>query len=161
MSGVFERAFGHVIGVEGGYVNDPADPGGETKFGISARAYPGRDIGNLTIETAREIYRRDYWDRCRCDGLPPMLAVAVFDCAVNQGCRPAGRFLQRALGVTADGAIGPVTLRAAHSADAGAVLVDFMARRAVRYAATAGFDRFGRGWYRRLFLICLAASLED
>lgn len=160
MSAVFERAFGHVIGIEGGYVHDPADPGGETKFGISARAYSGRDIGNLTLSAARGIYRRDYWDRCQCDGLPPALAVAVFDAAVNQGVRPAARMLQRALGIGDDGIIGPVTLRAAHAADPAAILADFMARRAVRYAGTAGFERFGRGWNRRLFVICLAASME-
>ena len=74
-----------IIKVEGGYVNDPDDPGGETKYGISKRAYPKLDIKNMTKDLAREIYKRDYWDACGCDDLPPGLDVAAFDAAVNMG----------------------------------------------------------------------------
>jgi lysozyme family protein len=83
----FDRAFSFVCSpsIEGGYVNDPADPGGETKFGISKRSYPDLEIRNLTAEQAKEIYRRDYWEKAGCNGLPWPLDVITFDCAVNQG----------------------------------------------------------------------------
>jgi lysozyme family protein len=85
MDADFERAFKFAISAEGGYVNDPDDPGGETKFGISKRAYPSVDIAALTAEQAKEIYRRDYWERAGCDALKWPLNILVFDAAVNQG----------------------------------------------------------------------------
>ena len=63
----FDQCFEKVIGFEGGYTLDPKDPGGETNWGISKRAYPSIDIKNLTREGAKEIYKRDYWDRAQCD----------------------------------------------------------------------------------------------
>lgn len=132
----FNAAFEIVVGIEAGYVNDPQDPGGETKYGISKRAYPELDIANLTIDQAKEIYRRDYWDRCACDTLSWERALCVFDCAVNQGQGTA-----RALNVQAH--------------DAG----NLMARRAVRYAGTAHFDRFGEGWMDRLFKVFKSAQV--
>jgi lysozyme family protein len=146
----FEAAFDIIIGHEGGYVNDPADPGGETKYGISKRAYPDLDIAALELADARDIYRADYWDACRCDELPPALALAVFDAAVNQGVAAAGRFLQRAVGASADGVIGPNTLAAAGRAGEAA-LGHLLAERALHYASLPTFARFGRGWMRRLF----------
>ena len=139
--------------MRGGYVQDPRDPGGETKYGISKRSYPRLDIRRLTREQAIEIYRRDFWAPMRCDQLSPMLAVAAFDCAVNQGKRAAKVMLQRALRVKADGVIGPMTLRAARRSDQRAVLADYMAYRALRYAKLSTFPRFGRGWMRRLFAV--------
>ncbi|MDX1611629.1 MAG: glycosyl hydrolase 108 family protein, partial [Candidatus Thermoplasmatota archaeon] len=94
-------------------VNDPDDPGGHTKYGISARAYPDVDIAELTREDAGEIYRKDYWDACHCNELAHGIDITVFDAAVNTGTKQATKFLQRALGVTADGIIGPLTLSAA------------------------------------------------
>lgn len=81
----FETAFKEVIAYEGGYVNDPRDPGGETKFGISKKAYPKLDIKGLTPEKAKEIYRRDYWDPLKLEDLNAEAALFVFDTAVNQG----------------------------------------------------------------------------
>ena len=156
----FDRALAHVFAAEGGYVNDPADPGGETKFGISKRAYPDVDIAALTREGAAAIYRRDYWDACRCDGLPPAIALAVFDAAVNQGARAAAIMLQQSAGAPVDGIVGPVTMAAAHRADARTLLVYFMAERALRYARTGNFNRFGRGWMRRAFDTALTAVEE-
>lgn len=79
--------------IEGGYTNDPDDPGGETKWGISKRAYPDLDIANLTLEDAIEIYRKDYWNPCNCDNLDWPLACAVFDTAVNCGVKRAKLWL--------------------------------------------------------------------
>ena len=90
----FAVAVGFVLAHEGGYINDPADPGGETKYGISKRAYPRVDIKNLTKAQARDIYYRDYWKRVDGDNLPAGLDLAVFDTAVNCGVSVARSFLQ-------------------------------------------------------------------
>jgi len=146
----FDQAFVFVAEAEGGYVNDPQDPGGETKFGISRRAYPHLAIANLTIEQARAIYHRDYWCRAGCDALPPRIGVAVFDCAVNQGVGSAKRLLQRALRVRADGKIGPITRAAIASADESTLLLDYLSHRLRAYAATRNANRYMRGWSRRV-----------
>lgn len=128
----FDRAFAFVIGEEGGYVNDPTDPGGETKFGISKRAYPQTDIKALTVDDAKTIYLRDYWHPLSLDALPYAEAVAIFDCAVNQGAGEA-RILM---------------VKSRHGPE---FLVDFLAERAVHYAASRNVAVYGRGWFRRLF----------
>jgi len=78
---------------EGGYVNDPSDPGGETNFGISKRAYPNLDIRSLTKQAAQLIYQRDYWDAIGGDSLNPALACAALDTAINMGVGRAKQFL--------------------------------------------------------------------
>ena len=93
----FDKAFEHVLGIEGGYVNDPKDPGGETKYGLCKRSYPTVDIKALTIEQAKAIYKRDYWDKVKGDDLPFPLNLFMFDAAVNQGVDPAIKMLQAAL----------------------------------------------------------------
>ncbi len=74
---------------EGGYVNDPQDPGGETKYGISKRAYPNEDIKNLTLDRAYELYKRDYWDKAGCSNYDFPLACSLFDASVNCGVKRA------------------------------------------------------------------------
>jgi lysozyme family protein len=101
-----------VLAMEGGYTLDPADPGGETNFGISKKAYPKLDIKNLTVDQAKDIYRRDYWSACRCEHMPFPFALAVFDMAVNQGTVKAIKTLQATVGVVADGIVGSFTLDA-------------------------------------------------
>lgn len=132
----FEQAFKIVVGEEGGYVNDPRDPGGETKFGISKRAYPNLDIAQLTLEQAQQIYLRDYWDECGCDAMPWERALCVFDMAVNQG-QGAARALNHQ----------------AH--DPG----ELMAERAVRYATNEHFPIYGKGWMNRLFKVFKVAQV--
>lgn len=97
MSEAFDRAFEETIGLEGGYVNDPDDAGGETNFGISKRSYPDEVIAEMTIERAKEIYRRDFWDRLLLNDLHPHVAGEIFDTAVNTGPRTATKIAQRAL----------------------------------------------------------------
>lgn len=156
MPDTFANALDFVLAYEGGYVNDPADPGGETNFGISRRAYPQEDIRGMTRERAAEIYRRDYWDACRCDELPPLMAVAVFDCAVNQGVRRAVRLYQAVLRVQPDGVMGPQTIAQARAAG-DRPLGLFLAERATAYATLVAHRpesmRFCRGWMRRLFAL--------
>jgi lysozyme family protein len=85
---IFDAAFLLVVAAEGGekVTDDPRDPGGLTKWGICQRSYPDLDIRALTESDAREIYRRDYWDACKCDELPWPLSLYVFDAAINQAC---------------------------------------------------------------------------
>lgn len=148
----FERAFALVVGIEAGYVNDPNDPGGETKYGISKRSYPHLDIASLTLDDAKGIFAADYWRECSCDQMPWPLCLFVFDMAVNQGQPVAKVMLQRTLGVTADGVIGPVTLAAAGRMD-DEQLALLMTARAFRYTQAPNFGADGHGWFKRLFLM--------
>lgn len=117
MNGDWEKAIDFVLRMEGGYSNDPHDPGGETKYGISKKSYPNLDIKNLTDQQAREIYKKDYWEACNCDELPTSFAIGTFDCAVNQGVGKAKRILQIALDMeNIDGIIGPKTIAASFKA---------------------------------------------
>lgn len=146
----FDDAFTKLLGHEGGYVNDPRDPGGETKFGISKRAYPGVDIKALTLEQAKAIYKRDYWDRAQCDALPPVVAFQVFDTAVNSGIGQSIRFLQRAVGVADDGQAGPLTVSAVRRLDAESVVARFNGQRLDFMTKLSTWDVFGKGWARRI-----------
>jgi lysozyme family protein len=148
----FDDAFERVIGHEGGYVNDPLDPGGETRYGISRRAYPGEDIARMTLDRAKAIYRRDYWGAAGCDAVPDMLKYPLFDAAVNQGVGRAVRMLQHAVHESEDGVLGPRTLQAIGSVDSARIAFRFMAARLVAYAETPEpqWQRFGRGWIRRM-----------
>jgi lysozyme family protein len=91
----FDKAFSLTVGLEGEYSNDPSDSGGETKWGISQKAYPSLDIKNLTIEKAKEIYLIDYWMRIDCNSLPSPLDILVFDSAVNLGIGATKKLLER------------------------------------------------------------------
>lgn len=152
----FDQAFAKLIGHEGGYVNDPKDPGGETKYGISKRAYPNLDIASLTVDAAKEIYRRDYWDRAGADRYDPAIGFQVFDAAVNSGIVQAVKFLQRAVGVTADGLAGPATVAAVQALPASVVVARFNAERLEFMTSLGIWDRFGKGWARRI-----AANLKE
>ena len=146
----FESLIDRVLSHEGGYVNHPDDPGGETKFGITKRTYPHIDIAALTRGEAIEIYRRDFWQRVQGDKLPPAFVFQVLDAAVNHGIGNAVRWMQRAAGAADDGVIGEVTLaRVARAEPADLVLV-FNAERLEFYAALTTFQAFGRGWVRRV-----------
>ncbi len=147
MKTIFDRAVSAVLAHEGGYVNDPKDPGGETKFGISKRAYPQVDIAGLTLPAAVAIYRRDYWDKIRGDELPPDVAWVAFDTAVNMGVAQAVRLVQKAAGVQPDGIIGPKTLAACKAPGVAEKVAEM--RRAI-YRSLPTFSRFGRGWLRRV-----------
>lgn len=147
---LFRDLIDRVLSHEGGYVNHPEDPGGETKFGIAKRSYPTLDIANLTREDAIAIYQRDFWQRVQGDKLPHQFAFQVLDAAVNHGMGNAVRWLQRAAGVADDGVIGPVTLVAVGRTDPADLVLAFNAERLEFYAKLKTFDTFGRGWARRV-----------
>jgi lysozyme family protein len=146
----FDQAFEKLIGHEGGYVNNSADPGGETKFGISRRSYPLEDIRNMTLERAKAIYLRDYWGPAGCDAVPDGVKFDLFDTAVNSGTTTAIRLLQGAAGVTQDGIVGPLTLQALSSMPVPRLVARFNGFRLAFMAATPQWDTFGRGWARRI-----------
>lgn len=147
---IWDYAFQVLMDNEGGYVNDPKDLGGETKYGISKKAYPDLDIKNLTIAQAMEIYRKDYWDRCKCDYIPDALSVAVFDFAVNSGIKTAIKKLQIALGVTADGIIGNQTVGACNRLPVKKVLDDYMDLRLDYLMSLPKWKYYGNGWGSRV-----------
>lgn len=146
----FDAMIERVLDSEGGYVNHPNDPGGETKFGISKRSYPQVDIANLTRDGAKAIYRADFWTRAQCDKLPPALTFQVLDAAVNCGIGTAVRLMQRAAGVADDGHIGPMTLAALNRMDPADAVLLFCAELLEYRTKLSTFDAFGRGWSRRM-----------
>ena len=134
---------------EGVDSDHPQDKGGRTKFGISKSAYPNIDIPNLTKDQAIAIYRRDYWDKMKCDQLPSGVAHTVFDMAVNMGPARAGKILQESCGAKADGIIGSTTIAKANAADHASIVQDLASKREVYYRSCDKFPIFGKGWLNR------------
>lgn len=167
----FDFAFEKVVGHEGGFTEARPDRGnwtsgvvglGElkgTKYGISAMAYPNLDIQNISLDLAKDIYKTDYWDRCRGDRLPEGIDLFVFDAAVNQGVRDAIKFLQHGARVTVDGIIGPQTMGGVEHSDPYELLSEMSARRMHDYMLLDSLDdRYGLGWSRRLVDMTLTAA---
>jgi len=152
---LWQYALDFVLKHEGEYVNDPHDPGGETKFGISKRAYPHLDIASLTKEQAAEIYQQDYWARLRCDEMPGSVAIAVFDTAVNCGKYRVAIWLQNAINVVGrhnlliDGIIGPKTSAALKACNPYKLLLFFLSLRLKHYANIPE-NKYLRGWINRV-----------
>ncbi len=161
----FQRAVARVLADEGGYVANPADPGGETRFGISKRNYPNLDVAALSRAQAIAIYYRDWWQRYHYAELPGPIAVKLFDLAVNIGPDHAARCLQRALRacgrrMAEDGVVGRATLAAARAANQLALLAALRSEAAGYYRALAALQRgrradgdqqFLNGWLNRAY----------
>lgn len=150
----FDTAFDRLISHEGGYSNHPDDPGGETMWGVTvavarANGYAG-PMRSMPRETARAIYRSQYWDTVKADSMPFAVAFQVFDAAVNHGNGQAAKFLQRAAGVVDDGIIGPKTLAAVAARGAAAILLLFNSEREQFYTDLKTWPSFGKGWSRRI-----------
>ena len=150
----FDTAFALLLGHEGDFSDHPADKGGATRFGITEKVarevgYKG-DMRELPAELARRIYLERYWKPISADDLPPGVRYAVFDAAVNSGPHQAALWLQRALGVQADGVIGPKTLAAAYAQDVHALRARLLAQRLRFMAALPNWPAFSRGWARRV-----------
>jgi len=140
-------------GDEGGYSNDPSDPGGETNFGLDARTYPNLDLKTITKNEAIGIYWRDWWMPYSPDGFAPFVTEKMFNMAVNVGRLQANKFLQRSVGTTDDGFIGPKTLAAALQVDPTVLLCRLRSQQASFYRGLANdhpaLQKFLRGWLRR------------
>ena len=150
----FDRLFQELIEIEGGYSNHPADKGGETMYGITretARAYGYTgNMRNMPKETAKEIYRKGFWEKYKCNQMPEVIAYHFFDACVNHGAGNAARFLQRAACVADDGIIGRITLNAVNNhRNLLALVVRFNNERLKFYTKLSTFNSFGRGWVNR------------
>jgi lysozyme family protein len=150
----FDQAFHALLGHEGGFVDHPSDPGGATNWGITERVarangYVGH-MRDLPVSVAKSIYRKDYWTPIRAEELPAVVRYAVFDAAVNSGNRQAIIWLQRAVGATPDGVIGPQTLGAVRSASGEQVLRRMLSARLRFMTDLKTWPTFGRGWARRI-----------
>lgn len=151
--------------MEGGWSNDPQDPGGATNFGITLAVFASwrgtrltqqsqatliKQLKAIAPETVRAIYEARYWTPSCAPELPAPLALMHFDAAVNHGVGTAMRFLQQAVGVEADGEMGPQTRAAIARTDTLATLDAYAELRRARYRALPHFPRFGRGWLARV-----------
>ena len=143
----FDVAFARLIGIEGGYTNNLADPGGETNWGISKRSYPDVDIANLTQDGAKAIYLRDFWNVV--GDADSAVKFQVFDFAVNSGVQTALRKLQAAIGVADDGHWGPVSAAKLASLDKNDVLMRFLAQRFRFWVKCSAWPTMGAGWVNR------------
>ena len=155
MNANFEKAVNFVRNIERSetYEENPNDPGGGTKFGISQRSYPKLDIKNLTWDEAKAIYKTDFWQACRCDELPDGFDIVVMDAAFNQGTGPARRMLQTSLGVIADGIIGDNTIAALHKAGKHELKL-LITHRCDLYRKSKNIDIFAIDWYFRIVSLC-------
>jgi lysozyme family protein len=146
----FQPYFDRLIGYEGGYVNDPNDPGGETKWGISKRAYPKFIIKELTREDAYNIYKRDFWDKLELDNLSDAVTFQLFDFAVNSGIETAIRYLQRAIGVADDGFWGLVSRTAASKMSECDMIMSLSAERLEFMTKLKNWPENSKGWANRI-----------
>ena len=150
MRETLKMALDWIIQIEGGYVNNPDDPGGETKYGISKNAYPDLDIKKLTTADAKAIYEHDYWNKCHADELPYPVDIAVFDMAVNSHPKAAIKIFQKVVNTTPDSIFGDITRSAAARKNPDELFNEFMWARVEFYKNLRKFNIFGRGWINRL-----------
>jgi hypothetical protein len=164
-SGDFAGSLAFVLQAEGGYVDNPNDPGGPTNMGITLKtleAWRGGtvtadDVRVLTRQEAGAIYKANYWDAMRCSSLPKGVDLMVFDCGVNAGPRRSILILQGAVGVPADGIMGPVTLAAAAAAAPRDLVAKLADARMQYYRGLPGWGTFGQGWTNRVAAVQKAA----
>lgn len=150
----FDEAFDLLIGHEGGYSNNAADPGGETMWGVTARVarangYVG-EMRDLPRDTAKAIYRAKYWTPLQADQMPDALKFSLFDAAVNSGTTQAIKWLQRAMDVGDDGVLGPLTLEAAQRSNGIRLAVKLNAERLDFMTSLPTWGSFSKGWARRI-----------
>jgi lysozyme family protein len=158
MSNKFSEALEVILHHEGGYVNHPKDPGGETNLGVTKRVYEDfggkKEMKDLTKEDVEPIYKQNYWDRVKGDDLPEGLDLCIFDFAVNAGPGRAAKFIQRLVGTTVDGGIGPNTLKCiddyVKENSVAETIEKYQSMRQEYYEGLSTFETFGRGWTRRV-----------
>jgi lysozyme family protein len=164
----FSASLTLVLQHEGGFVDDPQDPGGRTNRGVTQAVYDDwrvgeglvrRDVKLLNDYEVGAIYRKRYWDACRCDDLPVGVDYCVFDFAVNSGVNRACRYLQRAVGVADDGQVGAMTIGAAAAIPAIATIEKVCAARLNFLKQLPTFARFGKGWTTRVQDVCARAKV--
>jgi lysozyme family protein len=154
----FEEALKAILKHEGGYVNHKLDPGGMTNLGVTKKVWEewvGKAVGEkemraLTPDTVAPMYKKKYWDAVKADELPTGLDYLMFDFAINAGPGRAIKTMQKAIGTTPDGAIGPKTMAALKAADQKDLIAKFSMEKELFYKALPTFATFGKGWMRRV-----------
>ena len=160
------KSFEQMLASEGGYVNHPSDPGGMTNLGVTKRVWEewtGRESNEaemraLTPELVEPLYKKRFWDACRCDEMPGGVDYLVFDFAVNAGPGRSAKILQAAVGVPADGGIGPVTLAAVKTIPESELVEKFSQAKEDFYRSLNTFETFGKGWLNRVAAVKIKAS---
>ena len=158
MKNNFDKCLHMLLEHEGGYVNDSRDSGGMTNLGVTKRVYDewiGREsteqeMRDLTPDDVAPIYKKNYWDRVKGDDLPSGVDWCAFDWAVNSGSGRPAKAIQRAVGAAADGAIGPMTLKAVADKDPKEIIEYVFQVRQSFYESLKTFETFGKGWTRRV-----------
>jgi lysozyme family protein len=158
MNSNWDAAFNNVIQHEGGYVNNPNDPGGRTNLGVTQEVWENwvghlvseEEMKALTKDMVKPLYLDLYWRRIKGDNLPSGADYCVFDATVNSGVRRASQWLQTAIGVTSDGAIGPQTLSVASMMVPSTIIINFSAQRLKFLQGLSTWPTFGKGWERRV-----------
>ena len=158
MTGNFQQCLALVLKAEGGYVDDPRDPGGATNLGVTLATweqYVGHAVDKDTIRSlgpmdVAPLYQSRFWNVARCDELPLGVDYAVFDSAVNSGVSQAVKFIQRALNVTADGIIGAQTIAAASQREPSELIEQVCEERLQFLQSLNTWPTFGKGWQRRV-----------
>jgi lysozyme family protein len=156
MTEKFLKCIPIILRNEGGYVNDPQDPGGETNFGICKKQFPDLDIAALTVDQAKDIYFDKYWNNLGFESVTPdLLALHMFDMAVNAGSKTAVKIVQNIVGSATDGILGPDTITKINAYPSADRLVNiYIAQRNSFYKGLAaqrpGLGKFLRGWTNRV-----------
>jgi hypothetical protein len=166
MQSNWDNAFKMMLASEGGYVNHPSDPGGMTNLGVTKRVWEewvGREsnekeMRSLTPEMVEPLYKRKFWDACKCDELPSGIDYLVFDFAVNAGVGRSAKILQTAVSVTPDGGIGPVTLAAVNAIPEAELVEKFSQAKEDFYRSLNTFETFGKGWLNRVAAVKVKAT---
>ena len=162
----WQKSFEMMLESEGGWSNHPSDPGGMTNLGVTKRVWEewvGRESNEkemraLTPEMVAPLYKRKFWDACKCDELPSGIDYLVFDFAVNAGPGRSAKILQTAVGVPADGGIGPITLAAVNKHDGEELVQKFSDAKEAFYRSLNTFETFGKGWLNRVAAVKIKAD---
>ena len=166
MKSNFDKAIVALLISEGGFVNNPKDPGGMTNLGVTKTVWEGwtghdateTTMRNLSTSDVTPLYRKKYWDAVQGDALPSGVDYCVFDTAVNSGAGRAIKLLQRTVGVTQDGFLGPNSLAAILVSDVGSLIDKYCDVRNEFLQSLSTFDTFGKGWTRRVSEVNLKAK---
>jgi lysozyme family protein len=154
----WDKSFDFVIVNEGGFVNNPKDPGGPTNWGCTQKVWESfvghpvtvDDMKALTKEDVKPLYKKNYWDALHGDALPSGLDYCLFDCAINSGVGRSARFVQELVGVFADGAIGNNTVAAISQMNPTTLINEFCDKRQAFLESLPTFATFGKGWTKRV-----------
>ena len=154
----FDHSLDLVLKSEGGFVNNPKDPGGMTNLGVTATTWSNfkgrntneKEMRSLTRDDVAPLYEKKYWNACKCDDLPSGIDYLVFDFAVNSGPGRSIKILQKALGIPEDGAIGPVTIQTIDVMDKTELINRFSNEKKQFYESLSTFATFGKGWLNRV-----------